>query len=241
MSKFYFRKKTCVYYLSIISIIGAIFLSIIGTLYFCFGAEENSVFNIGSVFFFSTSLIFLVFLFSLIKSYNKFYKISDKKLKFYGNAGFDSIVRYDKIFTSLFKKQQLQVVSITDIKYCFITEFHYRIGNSTLYIEKEKVNNEKHFAGYIFLLNKFVYDKERCNNSYSFNQLNKRKDYLSQFYETLCSMIYQEDALNELYKNGFCGDIFLSSTIYQPRKQVFDELFVKYSVPVEKIHIFKSN
>ena len=187
--------------------------------------------------------LFLVFLFfslkilvSTIIHYKATYQIGNGKLKFVGKCPTYSNVPANTIIKKS-KKQVESVIDVSGINFIFITNKQAtKVG--TCVIEKEEINGIKQVMGQMYILREFVYNEERCCESFMFESLNKRKDYLSQFYETMCSMIFQEDALNELYKNGFCGDIFLSSTIYQPRKQVFDEMFEKYSVPVEKIHIF---
>lgn len=236
MREFYFRKKNGIYFSTVICSVIMVAICLFFGIFFCFDMPKNIFFILWNIFYFIGIIILVITLFKYIALYKKSYKIQDKKLEFYGKADFDSVVRYDKIFKNT--KRQLQTVSIPDISYCFITEFKYRIGISSLYIEKEKLNDQKCVAGYMFLLSQFVFDKERCSDSETFNRFNERKDYKSQFYETMCSMLYQEQALNALYENGFCGEIFISSTIYQPRKQSFDGIFSKHSVPKDKIHIF---
>ena len=244
MKKFYFIKRNPY------TIIGSILFLSCSCLLFILGLISvfinNCIYNVSifsvqfdivvfSVFFLTLLIVSIITLIMVIKDYRKTYEVGEGKIKFnrkysdYGNP-------LKHIADISADKSNKMVYNISSIPFIFITRKQStKIGVSV--IENEKINGKKQVMGQCYLLNKFVYDKERCFENSVFERLNKRNDYKSQFYEVLCSMYYQEGAFDALLGNGFCGDIYLSQAIYKPRKQSFDEMFKKYNVSAEKIHL----
>ncbi len=235
MNKFYFRRKNAFYYFSIIFIVFMLPIIIfLGVLFLESAIKDKDFFSIAGVIFSAFAVFyFILMLCNLVKTYNRSYSISNGKIEFEGVADFKSVVHGSAFLN--FKKEQKQAISISEIPYIFITKFVFRTGS--VLQEMEKIENKKQVMGYMFLLNKFVYDEKRCQNSYVFDTLNSQGDYNSQFYQELLSMSYQEEALNHLFLNGFKGEVFISSQIYEPRKQAFDQTFSKNQISLDKIHV----
>lgn len=225
--RFNFLKKGLIYYCNIL--VYSFLLLIVFFSLFVFIYDKSILGIIISSVFLLILIIALCFFFL---KYKRNFEITEGKLKFFKKANlYTNVIN---AFPRIYSEEKN--VSISSIPFIFITTFEYSRGRGIIR-EKEKIDGKKQVCGYMFLLDKFIYNEERCKDSYTFESLNRREDFISQSYNAICSMCYQKEVLNELFLNGFNGKIYIKREIYEPRKADFDNLFFKHNYQINNLHI----
>ncbi len=225
--KFNFLKKGVVYYCGILFFSFLLLIVLFSLLVFIYDKSILGI-AISSVFL----LILIIALCFFFLKYKRNFEITEGKLKFYKKASLytNVINAFPRIDSEEYN------ITISSIPFIFITTFEYSRGRGIIK-EKEKIDGKQQVCGYMFLLDKFIYDKDRCKDSYTFESLNRREDFISQSYNAICSMCYQKEVLNQLFLNGFTGEIYIKKEIYEPRKTDFDNLFLKHNYQINNLHI----
>ncbi len=225
--KYNFIKKGLIYYGNILAF-SSLLLIVLSILFVFIYTKLILGIAICSVFL---VILIIVICFFFLK-YKRNFEITEGKLKFFKKANLytNVINAFPRIDSEEYN------ITISSIPFIFITTFEYPGGRGIIN-EKEKINGKLQVCGYMFLLDKFIYNEERCKDSYTFESLNRREDFISQSYNAICSMCYQKEVLNELFLNGFNGEIYIKREIYEPRKTDFDNLFLTHNYQINNLHI----